>query len=149
MWLTSKQACGLAMSRTLGDLPFKAVGVIAEVRVQRWSSTRRSLTRLPCSQPAITEMHMTTDHEFLIGASDGVWTVMSSQEAVDVVAQSKERSPTKELDAARAARELLVVAARKWKTDEVIGSAPSPRFHVTSPRRPHPNPPLRTGGRVP
>ena len=59
VWLTSKQACGLAMSRTLGDLPFKAVGVIAE--------------------PEITEMFITTDHEFMIGASDGVWTVMTSQ----------------------------------------------------------------------
>jgi len=98
VWLTSKQACGLAMARTLGDLPFKAVGVIAE--------------------PEITEMIITTDHEFMIGASDGVWTVMSSQEAVDIVAKSKERQPNQELDATRAARELLVAAARKWKTDE-------------------------------
>ena len=35
------------------------------------------------------------------------------------MAKSKERHPNKELDATRAARELLVAAARKWKTDEV------------------------------
>jgi hypothetical protein len=35
------------------------------------------------------------------------------------VAKSKERQPNQELDATRAARELLVAAARKWKTDEV------------------------------
>lgn len=45
----------------------------------------RRLKKYVCSAPEISERKLTEDDEYLILASDGVWDVMSSQDAVDVI----------------------------------------------------------------
>ena len=52
VWLDRTMTCGLAMSRSLGDLQFKRIGVTAD--------------------PALTEHAIGPRDQFLIGASDGV-----------------------------------------------------------------------------
>lgn len=60
VWLNrTMTSSGLAMARSLGDHEFKAVGVTAE--------------------PEVSEHHVRNRDEFLIGATDGVWGVLSSQ----------------------------------------------------------------------
>jgi len=98
VWLDRDMSCGLAMSRSLGDLAFKAIGVTAT--------------------PEITEFTLTKANEFVVACSDGVWGVMSSQECVDIVAASQERQPGKELNAFLAAQEVIAEAARRWKDEE-------------------------------
>jgi len=98
VWLDRDMSCGLAMSRSLGDLAFKSIGVTAT--------------------PEITEHTLTKASEFVIACSDGVWGVMSSQDAVDIVAASSERQPDKKLNGFLAAQELIAEAARRWKDEE-------------------------------
>ncbi len=59
VWLDRGMSCGLAMSRSLGDLHFKEKGVIAT--------------------PELSTHTITQGNEFLIASTDGVWGVMSSQ----------------------------------------------------------------------
>ena len=68
--------------------------------------------------PELTTHTITPGNEFLIACSDGVWGVMSSQEAVDIVASTIERQPDKKLNAFLAAQEVLTDAARRWKDEE-------------------------------
>ncbi|XP_042484600.1 probable protein phosphatase 2C 74 [Macadamia integrifolia] len=58
----------LAVSRAIGDL---------------------SLKELIISEPEIKKLHLTSDCDFLIVASDGLWDKVSNQEAVDVVSRHK------------------------------------------------------------
>mmetsp|Transcript_10803 Transcript_10803/g.17687 ORF Transcript_10803/g.17687 Transcript_10803/m.17687 type:complete len:135 (-) Transcript_10803:248-652(-) len=55
----------LAVSRALGDIP---------------------LQPFVTPEPEVTETHLTTDDEFLILACDGVWDVLSKEQACEVVA---------------------------------------------------------------
>mmetsp|Transcript_59001 Transcript_59001/g.133621 ORF Transcript_59001/g.133621 Transcript_59001/m.133621 type:complete len:279 (+) Transcript_59001:65-901(+) len=98
VWLDRDMTCGLAMSRSLGDLAFKNKGVIAKPEI---------------SEHVIVEGR----DEFFLACSDGVFGVMSSQEAVDVVAQHKARRGG-DLNALLAAQEIIVEAARRWKDEE-------------------------------
>mmetsp|Transcript_4263 Transcript_4263/g.12660 ORF Transcript_4263/g.12660 Transcript_4263/m.12660 type:complete len:252 (-) Transcript_4263:351-1106(-) len=99
VWLDrNMMSAGLAMARSLGDHEFKAVGVTAE--------------------PEITEHHIRSRDEFLIGATDGVWGVLSSQESVDTVEAVAKRHPAGQLHASRAAQDLITASARRWKSDE-------------------------------
>jgi len=99
VWLDRDMTCGLAMSRSLGDLMFKSIGVTA--------------------MPEITEhtINRTAD-EFFVGCSDGVWGVMSSQECVDIIAASMERQPGKKLNSFLAAQEVIAESGRRWKDEE-------------------------------
>eukprot|EP00955_Chlamydomonas_euryale_P083991 363911-Chlamydomonas_euryale.AAC.1 len=90
VWLQSAWIPGLAMSRALGDVLAHQVGVSSEPEV------------------SVTELDLT--HKFIILASDGVWEFITSQEAVDIVAQS----PTVD-DGCRA---LVDEAHQRWLTEE-------------------------------
>jgi serine/threonine protein phosphatase PrpC len=57
---------GLAMSRSFGDTAAETVGVFA--------------------QPELTEVYLSPNDLFVIFATDGVWELISSQEAVKIVA---------------------------------------------------------------
>merc|ERR1712146_301804 len=58
---------GLAMARSIGDHSVKGIGVIAE--------------------PEVLHHRFSVNDKFLIFASDGVWEFISSQEAVEIVAE--------------------------------------------------------------
>ncbi|KAM0870649.1 hypothetical protein ACQ4PT_039880 [Festuca glaucescens] len=88
VWLPFDDAPGLAMARAFGDFCLKDYGVISVPDFFHWSLTDKD--------------------QFVILASDGVWDVLSNQEAVDIVASSPSRS--------KAARTLVEAANREWKT---------------------------------
>jgi len=64
VWTSTREA-GLAMTRAMGDARGKKAGLIAE--------------------PEVHEMIIQNDDKFIIMASDGLWDMISSQEAVDMV----------------------------------------------------------------
>ncbi|KAK1679584.1 hypothetical protein QYE76_040432 [Lolium multiflorum] len=88
VWLPFDDAPGLAMARAFGDFCLKDYGVISVPDFFHWSLTDKD--------------------QFVILASDGVWDVLSNQEAVDIVSSSPSRS--------KAARALVEAANREWKT---------------------------------
>ncbi len=99
VWLSEDMSsAGLSMTRSLGDRDFKAVGVTAE--------------------PVVTEYSIKSKDAFLISASDGIWSVLTSAEAVEIVAGVARRHPGGQQHCSRAAQELVTTAARKWKEDE-------------------------------
>ncbi|CAN6219265.1 unnamed protein product [Urochloa humidicola] len=88
VWLPFDDAPGLAMARAFGDFCLKDYGVISVPEFFHWSLTEKD--------------------QFVILASDGVWDVLSNQEAVDIVATAPSRS--------KAAKSLVEAANREWKT---------------------------------
>ncbi|XXG80241.1 hypothetical protein AAC387_Pa09g1158 [Persea americana] len=77
---------GLAMSRAFGDFELKQYGLI--------------------SIPEISYHQITQRDEFIIVATDGVWDVLSNEEAVDIVASTPCRGA--------AAKALVNCAQRAW-----------------------------------
>ena len=65
VWLKDEDMPGLAMSRSIGDNIASSVGVV--------------------STPETESLMLDEDAEFLIVASDGVWEVMSNEEAIHLV----------------------------------------------------------------
>lgn len=87
VWLPNNDSPGLAMARAFGDFCLKDFGLI--------------------SVPEIT-CHCTTEKdEFVVLATDGIWDVLSNEEAVEIVASAPARSS--------AARSLVESAVRAWR----------------------------------
>jgi protein phosphatase PTC2/3 len=63
----------LALSRALGDFVFK--------KNERKSAEEQIVT----ANPDVIEKELTTDHEFLVIACDGIWDVLTNQEVVNFV----------------------------------------------------------------
>ncbi|GMI79358.1 E Growth-Regulating 2 [Hibiscus trionum] len=87
VWLPHEESPGLAMSRAFGDYCVKDYGLI--------------------SVPEVTQRHITSRDQFVVLATDGVWDVISNQEAVQIVSSTP--------DKAKAAKQLVESAARAWK----------------------------------
>ncbi|CAA0815605.1 Probable protein phosphatase 2C 34 [Striga hermonthica] len=87
VWLPHDNSPGLAMSRAFGDYCVKDFGLI--------------------SVPEVTHRHITSKDQFIVLATDGVWDVVSNQEAVQIVSTSPDR--------AKSAKRLVKCAARAWK----------------------------------
>ncbi|KAL8166356.1 hypothetical protein V2J09_007855 [Rumex salicifolius] len=87
VWLPDEDSPGLAMSRAFGDYCVKDFGLI--------------------SVPDVTQMNISTKDQFLVLATDGVWDVVSNQEAVEIIASA----PDKE----KAAKWLVKHAMKAWK----------------------------------
>jgi len=68
---------GIAMTRTLGDLQAKKIGLISE--------------------PEIESMDLTAMDKFIVIGSDGIWDVMNSAEVCGFVAQLENRETAAEL----------------------------------------------------
>ena len=85
----------MAVARALGDAAFKSVGVI--------------------SKPEIRTERIDGETDFLILACDGVWDVVGSQEAVDVVRSSLNQYA----DLERASNELTSHALVAGSTDNI------------------------------
>ncbi|KAJ9520745.1 hypothetical protein QJQ45_007617 [Haematococcus lacustris] len=90
VWLQYAWIPGLAMSRALGDVLAHQVGVVSE--------------------PEHSVHELCSDDRFIILASDGVWEFISSQEAVDIIAQYD--------TAEEACRQLVDEAYQRWLTEE-------------------------------
>ncbi|CAI5489305.1 unnamed protein product [Closterium sp. Naga37s-1] len=86
IWLPRERSPGLVPSRAFGDFVVKVYGVIAE--------------------PDILIRHLTSEDEFIILASDGLWDVMTPQEAMSAVLSA----PTRQT----AARHLIAQARSLW-----------------------------------
>ncbi|QCD80012.1 protein kinase [Vigna unguiculata] len=87
VWMPNGKPPGLAISRALGDHCMKDFGLI--------------------SVPDVTQTKITSRDQFVILATDGVWDVISNQEAVEIVSAT----PHKE----KAAQKLVKCAIREWK----------------------------------
>ncbi|CAL4907628.1 unnamed protein product [Urochloa decumbens] len=87
VWGPGRDSPGLAMSRAFGDYSVKDYGVI--------------------SAPEVTQRRITSRDQFVILATDGVWDVLSNEEAVQIVAGTPERG--------KAAKRLVECAVRAWR----------------------------------
>ncbi|KAI3469337.1 hypothetical protein Pfo_026000 [Paulownia fortunei] len=90
IWIPNGQTVkgpGLAVSRAFGDYYIKDFGLISE--------------------PEITQRNLSSRDQFAILATDGVWDVISNQEAVKIVASAPER--------AESAKRLVEYAVCAWK----------------------------------
>ncbi|OMP11453.1 phosphatase 2C (PP2C)-like protein [Corchorus olitorius] len=87
IWLPNEETPGLAMSRAFGDYCIKDYGLI--------------------SVPEVTQRHITSKDQFVVLATDGVWDVVSNQEAIQIVSSTP--------DKAKAAKRLVECAVHAWK----------------------------------
>lgn len=87
VWLPNEESPGLAMSRAFGDYCVKDFGLI--------------------SVPEVTQRHITSRDQFVVLATDGVWDVVSNQEAVEIVSSAPDR--------AKSAKCLVEFAVHAWK----------------------------------
>ncbi|CAN1197964.1 Probable protein phosphatase 2C 34 [Linum perenne] len=87
VWLPDVESPGLAMSRAFGDHCVKDFGLISE--------------------PEVTQRNISSKDKFVILATDGVWDVVSNQEAVEIVASAPDQS--------KAAKCLVKAAAKAWR----------------------------------
>uniref|UniRef100_A0A1J3J974 protein-serine/threonine phosphatase n=1 Tax=Noccaea caerulescens TaxID=107243 RepID=A0A1J3J974_NOCCA len=87
VWQPDAETPGLAMSRAFGDYCIKDYGLV--------------------SVPEVTQRHISPKDHFIILASDGIWDVISNQEAIEVVSATAERP--------KAAKRLVEQAVRAWK----------------------------------
>ncbi|XP_021772822.1 probable protein phosphatase 2C 73 [Chenopodium quinoa] len=87
VWLPDEEVPGLAMSRAFGDYCIKDFGLI--------------------SVPEVTQRNITSKDQFIVLATDGVWDVVSNQEAVQIISSSPNRG--------KAAKKLVDHAVREWK----------------------------------
>ncbi|KAL3380178.1 hypothetical protein AABB24_000687 [Solanum stoloniferum] len=87
VWMPTVEGPGLAISRAFGDYYIKDFGLISE--------------------PELTSRKITHRDQFAILATDGVWDVMSNEEAVEIVSSTEERED--------AAKRLVESAICAWK----------------------------------
>ncbi|XP_059652357.1 probable protein phosphatase 2C 73 [Cornus florida] len=87
IWLPNEECPGLAMSRAFGDYCVKNFGLI--------------------SIPEVTQRHITSRDQFVVLATDGVWDVITNQEAVQIVSSTPDR--------AKSSKRLVECAVRAWK----------------------------------
>ncbi|XP_071698714.1 probable protein phosphatase 2C 34 [Rutidosis leptorrhynchoides] len=87
VWLPNEESPGLAMSRAFGDYCLKKFGLI--------------------SVPQVIQRQITSRDQFMVLASDGVWDVVSNEEAVEIVSSTT--------DKAKSAKRLVDYAIRAWK----------------------------------
>ncbi|XP_031402121.1 probable protein phosphatase 2C 34 [Punica granatum] len=87
LWLPDGESPGLAMSRAFGDYCVKDFGLISE--------------------PEVTQRNITSEDQFVVLATDGVWDVVTNQEAIEIVSSVPDRG--------KSAKRLVEYAVRAWK----------------------------------
>ncbi|KAE8712368.1 hypothetical protein F3Y22_tig00110257pilonHSYRG00033 [Hibiscus syriacus] len=87
VWMPNGSTPGLALSRAIGDHCVKEFGLISE--------------------PDVTQRNITNKDKFVILATDGVWDVISNEEAVEIVSSTEDRE--------KSAKKLVQCAIRAWK----------------------------------
>ncbi|EEF45811.1 probable protein phosphatase 2C 72 [Ricinus communis] len=88
VWLPHEDLPGLAMSRAFGDFLLKTHGIIA--------------------LPEISYHRLTSDDQFIVLASDGVWDVLSNNEVASIVWAADSETA--------AAKAVVEAATATWKT---------------------------------
>ncbi|WOL00306.1 putative protein phosphatase 2C 73 [Canna indica] len=87
LWLPDEEGPGLAMSRAFGDHCVKDFGLISE--------------------PEVTQRIISSRDQFVVLATDGVWDVVSNQEAVNIVSLTKDKK--------KSAKKLVEYAIAAWR----------------------------------
>lgn len=95
VFAAGKDFPGLAMSRSIGDLIGKKIGIIAE--------------------PGIKEYNLGKNTKFVILCSDGVWEFLSNEKVRDVGRQFYLHSNATEL-----CKELITLSVIEWQTQDSI-----------------------------
>lgn len=95
VWMKTKNSPGLAMSRSLGDQAASKVGVIAV--------------------PDIFELTIQSKHKILLIASDGIWGVMSNEQAIEIAGGYYESG-----EASLACEALVRAATVEWKRQSEV-----------------------------
>lgn len=88
VWMPNGKTPGLAISRAFGDYCVKEFGLV--------------------SDPHVTQINITSRDHFVILATDGLWDVISNEEAVEIVMSTPEKE--------KSARRLVQCAAFAWKS---------------------------------
>ncbi|XP_054788407.1 protein phosphatase 2C 57 isoform X1 [Prosopis cineraria] len=122
-WIVNGRICGdIAVSRAFGDVRFKTKKnemLRKGVEEGRWSekfASRVQLNRdLVIACPDVYQVHLGSDAEFIVLASDGLWDYMSSSEAVFFV-----RNQLREHGNIQLACESLAQAALDRRTQDNI-----------------------------
>jgi len=115
---THERDAGIAMTRAIGDTRGKKAGLISE--------------------PEVKEIDLQVGDRFIIVASDGLWDVMTSEEAVNfVVAYEEDGKPR-----ANAAKALVREGQKRWTKleedeespyrDDITVIVAYPEFHAQS-----------------
>lgn len=124
-WVDDGRVCGiLAVSRAFGDADFKGEGLerllIRGVEDDMWSADFAASVQFTAdpviAEPDVYQMSVVEESdEFLIVATDGLWDVVSSEEAVKFARSDlmKGKSPQE------AAERLTMVALRRYTADNV------------------------------
>ncbi|KAK9823944.1 hypothetical protein WJX72_006570 [[Myrmecia] bisecta] len=123
-WIADGRVCdNIAVSRAFGDQLFKAEGLrvmLQEgVREKHWTqdfADSKHFTGDPVvALPDVTEMTLSEDDEFVILATDGLWDVMESREAVSLARAEFKRGR----DAQFVAEQLAGLALKRYTADNV------------------------------
>ncbi|CAN0927892.1 Probable protein phosphatase 2C 65 [Linum grandiflorum] len=88
IWMPDEDCPGLAMARAFGDFCLKDYGLI--------------------STPQVSYRRLTSNDEFVVLATDGIWDVLTNDEVINIVASARQRS--------MAAKLLIKYAVRLWRT---------------------------------
>jgi serine/threonine protein phosphatase PrpC len=124
-WIDDGRVCGiLAVSRAFGDPGLKRPGLATTLKqgvVDGWwdrafADAHRSFTADPViPTPDVTEVATTPADEFVIVASDGLWDVVSSRDAVSLARRALKRGA-----GPAGAAEALASAAAKRRTEDNV-----------------------------
>ena len=90
VWLEKEDKPGLAMTRSLGDIVGKKIGVTSE--------------------PEIFEYDIKIQDKFIVIASDGVWEYLSNEEVVEIVSKYYMSG-----DVDSAIADVLKISNSKWE----------------------------------
>ena len=121
-WVADGRVMGLlGVSRAFGDPEFKSGldTLLADgVRLGYWGKDRAARVRLlsppVVAVPDVAELPLGAEHEFLLMASDGLWDVCSSAQAVGLVRAELRRGASEQ----EAVDALLAYAVSKRRTQD-------------------------------
>ncbi|XP_004144860.1 probable protein phosphatase 2C 60 [Cucumis sativus] len=98
----------IQISRSIGDVYLKKAEFNREPLYAKFRVQEPFRTPFLSAEPAISEIQLKPDDQFVIFASDGLWEHLSNQEAVDIVHSHKQSGSAKRL-----VRAALQIAAKK------------------------------------
>ena len=95
VWIKGEEYPGLAMSRSIGDMDAKKVGVIPN--------------------PQIIEYHLNPQSKYMIICSDGIWEFISNEECMKIANRYYLRS-----DAIGLCNDLTNISTANWLKEDIV-----------------------------